>query len=381
MNIAVNTRLLRKNRLDGIGWFTYETLSRITRKHQEHQFHFIFDHAPDTDYMFAPNIVPHVLFPPARHPFLYPLWFEISIPFLLKKIQADLFLSPDGYLSLRSHIPTVAVIHDLNFEHNPEHLPALVRKYYTFFFPKFAEKAHRIATVSQFSAADIAERYHIPVEKIDVVYNGASEVFRPLDPSAISAVRKKYTSGFPYFIMVGSLHPRKNIANQLLAFDRFRSSGSCPCKFVIAGEKMWWTADLRTAFENMKHRNDVIFTGRLSQHELHQLLGASLALSYVSFFEGFGIPILEAFSSGTAVITSNTTSMPEVAGNAALYADPHSINDIADAYKTIFENHELRHKLIEMGKDRCQLFSWDKTAEKLWDSILKTGLISHRQEM
>ncbi|MCP4551073.1 MAG: glycosyltransferase family 4 protein, partial [Bacteroidetes bacterium] len=123
MRIAVNTRLLIKNKLEGVGWFTHETLRLITVQHPEHEFYFLFDRDYDNDFIFSDNITPIIIGPQARHPFLYYLWFEKSVPAVLKKLKIDLFLSPDGYLSLRSKIPSINVIHDLNFEHHPNDYP------------------------------------------------------------------------------------------------------------------------------------------------------------------------------------------------------------------------------------------------------------------
>ena len=131
MNIAINTRLLLHNRLEGIGWFTYETLKIITRSHPEHHFIFLFDRPFHEEFIFSDNITPVVLFPQSRHPFLWYWWFEFSVPAALKKHRADIFLSPDGYLSLCAKTPSLPVIHDLNFEHYPEDLPWVVRRYQT----------------------------------------------------------------------------------------------------------------------------------------------------------------------------------------------------------------------------------------------------------
>ena len=177
MKIAVNTRLLLPDKLEGIGWVAFETLKRITQAHPEHEFYFIFDRKWDERFIFSDNIIPIVAKPQARHPFLYYLWFEWSIPRILKKIKADVFLSPDAYLSLKTNVKSIAVFHDLNFEHYPEDLPFLERKYYCYFFPRYARKAAQIVTVSQFSKKDIMNLYDVPSEKISVVYNGANEEF------------------------------------------------------------------------------------------------------------------------------------------------------------------------------------------------------------
>ena len=130
MRIAVNTRLLIKNRLDGMGWYKYHTLKRMTVAHPEHEFYFIFDRPFDAEFIFSDNITPLITSPPARHPVLWYFWFEVSIPRLFSKIKPDLFLSPDGYLSLSTKVPSVPVIHDINFHHRPFDLPLSSRIFY-----------------------------------------------------------------------------------------------------------------------------------------------------------------------------------------------------------------------------------------------------------
>ena len=371
MKIAVNTRLLIKDKLEGIGWVAYETLKRITSQHPEHDFYFIFDRKYNDEFIFSENVKPIVTPPQARHPFLFYLWFEHAIPRVLKKIKADLFLSPDGYLSLSSDVPSIAVFHDLNFEHYPNDLPFLERKHYKYYFPKYAHKAKRIVTVSEFSKQDIVKQYSVAANKIDVVYNGANENFKPVDESTKKAIREKYTQGKPYFVFVGALHPRKNLVNLFKAFDKFRKTNNTETKLVIVGEKMWWTGKISEAYNQMQFKNEVIFTGRLSAEKLCQIVGSALALSYVSYFEGFGIPIVEAFYSDIPVITSNVTSMPEIAGDAALLVDPFSIDSIAEAMKKINYDKKLRENLVLKGQKRRQEFNWQKSSDKLWKSIEK----------
>lgn len=372
MRIVVNTRLLLKNKLEGIGWFAYESLKRITQNHPECEFIFVFDRKYNNDFIFSENVIPIVIPPQARHPILYYLWFEYSIPYILNKYKPDLFLSPDGYLSLSSQTKQLAVFHDLNFEYYPEDLPYLERKNYRYFFPRYARKATRIATVSEFSKNDISNLYSIPREKIDVVYNGAGETYKPLTQSEIIKTKQRISSGKPYFVFVGSLHPRKNLKNLFKAYHRFSLMNKSGIKLIIVGEKKWWTQDIENAYNEIQNKEDVIFTGRLSPQELNYVYGAALALTYVSYFEGFGIPIIEAFRSGTAVITSNVTSLPEVADDAALYVDPFSIDSIANAMNSIALDEILRNNLIEKGLKRANIFNWDITARNLWNSIEKT---------
>ncbi len=371
MIIAVNTRLLLPNRLEGIGTFAHESLKRITQTHTEHQFVFFFDRPYAPEFIYGSNITPVVVSPPTRHPSLWYLWFEWQLPRLLKKHGADLFLSPDGYLSLRSPVKQLPVIHDINFAHRPRDLKKAHALYYNHFFPRFARKASRIATVSRFSKDDIARTYGIGPEKIDVVYNGVNSCYQPASMAEQEATRRKYTAGQAYFLYVGSLHPRKNIDGLLRAYERFRQQSNRPVKLVIAGAAMFKTGTIRSTLEQMHHRDEVIFTGRLSDQELQQVLGAALALTFVPFFEGFGIPVIEAMSAGTPVICSNTSSLPEVAGKAALFVDPQQEAQIAEAMTRLAGDEALRQQFITAGNQQHQKYSWDQTAELLWQSVEK----------
>lgn len=371
MKIVVNTRLLLKNRLEGIGWFSYETLKRVTQQHPEHEFVFVFDRPYDKEFVFADNITAVELFPPTRHPVLQYIWFEHSMPRLLKKLKADLFLSTDGYASLHTKVPVVDVIHDLNFEYYPQDIPWIDSKYLKRMFPAYARKAKRVATVSEYSKNDIVNLYNVAPERIDVVYNGVNESYIPLSPQEVADVRRDLTGGEPYFVYIGALRPRKNLKTLFRAFDAYREQVTTNEKLVIIGGKKWYSEEMQKTYEAMKYKNEVVFTGSLSPEKLREALGAALALTYVSYFEGFGIPIVEAFRAGVPVITSDITSMPEVAGDAALLIDPFSRISITKAMVQMAQDEELRKELIAKGHQRQEMFTWQKSAERLWDCIEK----------
>jgi glycosyltransferase involved in cell wall biosynthesis len=371
MKIAVNTRLLLKDRLEGIGWFSYECLKRMVISHPEHEFIFFFDRPYAQEFIFASNVTPVVLHPQSRHPLLWYIFFEWSVYHALKKYRADIFISTDGWLSLRSKVKTLNVIHDLNFEHFPQFIKFSHRVYLNYFFRRFATRADRIVTVSDYSKNDIATLYNIAKDKIDVVYNGANTLYKPVNAEVKQRIKSEFTSGKPYFVFIGSLHPRKNLANLFRAFDLFRKSFTSESKLMIIGQKQWWNTEISAAYEAMEYKNEVIFTGRLTPEKLNEMLASSKALVYVSLFEGFGIPIVEAFYAETAVITATTTSMPEVAGDAAILVDPYSVTAIAEALHRIDTDDELRLSLIEKSKIRRNAFSWDLSAGKLWEAVEK----------
>lgn len=371
MNIAINTRFLLKDKLEGIGWFTHETMKRITRNHPDHQFYFFFDRNFPDEFIFSKNIEPLVLHPQSRHPVLWYWWFEHSLSVALKKVNADLFISTDGFLSLSTDVKTLLVIHDIAFEHFPETIGKLTRWYLKKYSPQFARKADRIATVSEFSKQDIMKTYGIASEKIDVVYNGAKENYKPHPAIEIKSVIEKFGLHDQYFIYAGAIQPRKNVTNLLLAFEEFKKKNPGSVRLVIAGRKAWQFEDVMQTHERMQFRDDVIFTGHLSTDDLSKLMSGALAMVYVSKFEGFGIPLIEAMNCGTPVITSNVSSMPEVAGDAALLVNPNSASEIAEAMEKISKDDQLRKTLIVKGNIQKQKFSWDKTAESLWRSAEK----------
>lgn len=370
--IAVNTRLLLKDKMDGIGYFTYETMMRIARRNPDTEFHFLFDRPYDPMFIFADNVKPVVLFPQARHPFLWYWWFEWSVARYLNKNNFDLFLSPDGYCSLSAKTPTVAVMHDIAYEHYPDFVPGIAKRYYKYFMPRFAKHAKRIATVSEYSKADIVKYYSVSPDKIDVVYSAAKDSFEPASTEEKDAIRAKYSGGKPYLIFVGSIHPRKNLKNMLLAFDAHRKARQdSVLKFIVAGAFGWQNSELKSIIDQMQYKDDVIFLGRQPLDELARLIAGAFALMYLSVFEGFGVPPLEAMRSRVPAITSPISSLPEISGDGALYADPLNPIAISDTITSLWDSPSLRKDLIEKGAIQCRLFTWDRTATLLWDCCLQ----------
>lgn len=373
MLIAVNTRFLLSNKLEGIGRFTFETLSRITRKYPEHRFLFFFDRPHSPEFIFGDNVIPVNLFPPARHPFLYMWWFEWSVARALRKYKPDVFLSTDGFLSLNTKVPSVPVIHDLAFIHYPQGIDRITLKYYHFFFPKFARKATQIVAVSNYTKQDIVKQYHIEPQKIDVVYNAPAKGFVPLADDEKTKVKQQYTNGHNYFVYVGALHPRKNIGTLLKAFDAFKQQTTSDIKLVIVGRKAWLTKEIEAAYEQMQHKHEVIFTGRVPEEDLYRITAAAHCMVYIPLFEGFGLPLVEAMACDVPAITSNVSSMPEVSGDAALLIDPLSVEQVKDAMIKITTDKALFQKLTLAAQKRKHAFSWDNSAEQLWQTLLKAS--------
>lgn len=370
MRIAVNTRFLLPHKMEGFGWYTYEITKRLVENHREHTFIFFFDRKYDPKFIFGDNVVPVVLNPPARHPILFRIWFNQSVKRALKKYKADLFFSPDGYLSLTTNIPQIGVMHDLNFEHNPEDLKPVMRNYYLKYFPKFAKKAKHIITVSEYSKQDIISSYAVPENKITAIWNGASEAFRPRDEKEQAEIREKYTNGKPFFLFVGAIHPRKNVRRLIEAYANYRKNNpDAEEELVIVGTELWDNASFDLNISN-ELKNHIRFTGHLQLEELAELMGSAKIFTFVPYFEGFGIPLVEAMRCGTPILSGDKTSLPEVAGDAALYCNPFDVNNIAESLTKLAQDEALQNTLSQKGQERSKLFSWDIAANKVWEVIV-----------
>ena len=371
MVIAVNTRFLLVDYLEGYGNFIYETFRRITEQHPEHEFIFIFDRPYDKRFLFSNNIKTVVTGPAARHPLLWKLWYDIKVPAVLKKYKADVFVSCDGFCSLGTKVPQCLVVHDLAFLHYPSAIKKSHLLFYKRYTPKFLGKAISIATVSEFSKKDIIAQYGTDAKKINVVYNGVKEIFNPINNEAKATIKNKYTDGKEYFIYAGSIHPRKNLITLLKAFSVFKKRQQTNMKLVLAGRLAWQYESFEKDLKSYKYRNDVVLTGYVEEAVLAEIIGAAYGLVYPSFFEGFGVPVLEAMRCDVPVITSADSAMQEIAKDAALYADANSHTDIANKMMLLYKDENLRKELILKGRQIVKQYSWDKTATLLWQSIEK----------
>lgn len=372
-HVAVNTRLLLPGKLEGISRFAFELLNRVVKSHPDTRFSFLFDRPFDPAFVFGENVHPYVIPPQARHPLLWYSWFHIMLPRKLNKLKPNVFFSPEFYLTSHKHIPQVSTIHDLAYEHHPEDIGKLAARYCRHYSPKYAAAAKKIITVSEFSKQDIVQTYGTSAEKIEVIYNAAGNQFQAIAENEKKKVREKFSNGKPYFHFVGTIQPRKNLENLLLAFDQFKSNNENPCQLLLVGRKGWKYEGALKAFESMRHKDAVHFTGFVSDEELNQLYAASEALAYVPYFEGFGIPLVEAMQSETAIISSNVSSLPEVAGEAALMVDPRDPAAIADALQKLWKDKVFRSQLIAKGQRQVQQFNWEQSAQKLWEVLLSAS--------
>ncbi|HMP28651.1 MAG TPA: glycosyltransferase family 1 protein [Saprospiraceae bacterium] len=359
MKVGVNARLLLSGHLEGLARYTIETVAEMAKSHPEDEFLLFFDQKVESKYLLYPNIKGVLVYCPTRHPILILLWFELFLPFYLKKYNIDVFYSADNFLSLRSKIPSLLICHDLAFKHIPEGIKTFYLKFYKIFTPYYLKKCTALGTVSNFVSSDIKSTYSLD-KSIFIAPNALPKHnFGTNNNKIISPISK------PYFIYVGSIHPRKNIESMLTAFVNFNETQNNQFAFVLIGRMAWGNKNILpfTNYENIHFLQDVEDEAKLDY------IKQSIALVYISLNEGFGIPILEGFSCQIPVITSNISSMPEVANGASLLVDPYNIDDIAHGYHHIVSDKELCAHLIKKGNQRLQDFNWTQSAAIIYEQM------------
>lgn len=357
--IALNARLLIPGKLEGTGRFTHQCYKRIIESRPDDEFLLIFDRKPPAEFDYGKRVKSICLMPPARRPWLFDLWYDYAITRALKKWKADVFVSTDGYISRRSKVPQLNVIHDINFEHNPEWLPTRYADHFRARFPVYARKAAKLCTVSEYSKGDIARTYGVDAKGVTVIPNAPDEAFQPVVDK--QGLREKNAGGNPYVVFVGSLHPRKNISGIVESFARYREMGG-KNDLLIVGSNMW---------RDEKHDSEgVHYAGRLNDDELVGAVAGAESMLYLPFFEGFGVPLVEAMACGVPVIASNVTSIPEVCGGAAYrLVDPRDAEGAAKALVELDSDEEGRKACVEAGLKRARQFNWDESAQILSGAI------------
>lgn len=368
MNIGVNTRLLLKHRMEGIAVFTWEICRRMAEQHPEDEFYFFFDRTPDPAFIGLKNIHPIVIRPQARHQILWKYWFEVALPRAFKQYDIDVFFSPESYLSLRSSIPTVMVTHDLCFLHYPQDYRAAHLRYLKKHGPLFHHRADHIIAVSETTKADIQDQYGIDSAKITVAYNAARQEFTPLGESKKVELRNDLTDGYPYVLYVGSIHPRKNVEGLVRAFGIMMERMPSDHRLILFGRWVSGHVESKRMIAESAVGDRIVLCSD-EDGFVEEIVGAADCLVYPSFYEGFGIPIVEAMACGVPVVTSGTGAMKEVGGAAAIFINPEDDENMAEGMHEALALNKNVPSIRESYKQNIDRFSWDVSAEKIYRCI------------
>lgn len=295
-----------------------------------------------------------------------------ALPQILKKMKIEVFFGTRHYLPpFNSRIRYVALVHDLI----PLRMPELFTKKHLQRFKIFTaickHQADSYIAVSEATKADILDYMKIPEEKIQVIYEGAGTNFTPeRDVAAIKETMERFGIEGDYLLCLSTVEPRKNMLRTIQAYEQYVLKNELPYKLVIVGGKGWNNGEIYDYVKEHNLSGNVIFTGYVSNEDVKNIYAGATVFIYASLYEGFGIPVLEAMQSGVPVITSNVSSMPEVAGDACILVDPYKIDEIKNAIIKVLDSKELQNEMREKGITQAKKFSWRKCSEAVHHHLL-----------
>lgn len=371
MVIAVNTKITGRDELTEDDNFVFETFSRIIKLQSAHTFVLISETKLTDAITSFENVINVVIGRQNKNPAFWYLWYNIKIPAILKKYKADVYISCDGIASLTTKVPQCIVLADLTFIHQPSSFTIKSLLFYKIFIPKSIKKANTIFAVSEFSKRNLVKQYKVNTDKIKIIYKGVNENCREISYEEKEKVKLQYTEGNEYFIYSGEIGSNKNLLNLLKAFSAFKKRQKSNMQLLIAGKTGWKSKDFFESLSLFMFKDEVKLLKDPSLEERMKITAAAYAMVYSPMFTGFISQPFEAIKSGVPVITSAKGAIPEIFGDAALYADTENFKEIAVKMMQLFRDENLRNELTGKGKIRAEKFNWDVTAALLWENIEK----------
>ncbi|MGI8857526.1 MAG: glycosyltransferase family 4 protein [Thermomicrobiales bacterium] len=289
-------------------------------------------------------------------------WEQAVAPVVTRRDRLDVLFCPVNVVPLVGRVPSVVTVHDLAFLAHPEAFHLSKRGYLSLLTRLSVQRAHRVIAVSAHTKADLVRHFHVAPGKVTVIPNAMDHRFRPAtDPAALSQFRHDHHLPERFILFVGTLEPRKNLRRLIDAFARV-ARDDCEVALVIVGGSGWMTSDLAPLVQQRNLGDRITFTGYVPDDELPRWYQAATIFCYPSLYEGFGLPVLEAMACGTPVVTSNTSAIPEVAGDAAVLIDPTDVTALADSLLALLSDAPRWEELGRAGIARSRGYSWECTA-------------------
>jgi glycosyltransferase involved in cell wall biosynthesis len=369
MRIAVDARFLQAEDKPELRDFTKEVFVRLSAQHKEHDFIFFTDSGSNGAVRLPKNVATVTITPKPTNVFLYEWWYNTKLALAIKKCTADLFIATYGLGSLTISIPQVLILRDLAFLHTRAYFPENSYSFYRRSTSRFIKRSTAIVTLSNFIKEELSKHYKVNEQIIQVIGSGTDTSFKPIKWEEREAIKEQFAEGWEYFVFTGGLHPPANLLNVLKAFSIFKKWQKTNMKLVVTGTFGPAFEKFLEKLDSYKYRNEVFIKKDVSQVELSQIVAASYAMIFPSSYEGFAVPVLNALQCHVPVITSKNGSMSEIAGDAALYVDPSSPEEIAEQMKKIYKDENLRNRMIAEGRLKSELYTWDNTAALLWQVI------------
>lgn len=373
MIIGIDASRTTAARRTGTENYSLQLVRELLTLGEAHRFRLYFNQAP------RPGLLPETA---EQRVIRFPrLWTHFRLSSEMLMHSPDLLFVPSHVLPLIHPQRCVVTVHDLGYHYYPEAHTVFQNIYLRWSTRYNARAATRVVADSEATQRDLVRHYHIPEERIRVVYPGRDESLAPVvEPMALARVRARYGLSDSYLLYVGTLHPRKNLVRLVQAFALLlRSSLSAPSplfsdlQLVLAGQKGWLYDEILAEIRNLGLTERVVLTGYVPDADLPVLVSGALAFVYPSLHEGFGLPVLEAMACATPVVCSNASSLPEVAGNAALLVDPLDTESLAEAIGRVVIDERLRRTLVERGSKQIQRFSWQRCAQEILLTLEEVG--------
>ncbi|MCM8709671.1 glycosyltransferase family 4 protein [Clostridium sp. SYSU_GA19001] len=362
MKVGIDGRGAKWYRGTGIGTYTYQLISSLNDLDKINEYLLFMPQTSITDIPFNRNFNIRNITEGGSGNF----WDEVNIPNILMDKDIELYHVPQNGVGLpkEKKCPFVITLHDIIPIKMPETVGETYLRIFNHEMPDIVSRCDGIITVSQFSKEDICKYYNFPKEKVFVTHLAAENIYRPLDSDeCYNLVQTQYGIYGEYILYVGGFSPRKNIIGLIEAFSKFKNKYKHDVKLVIAGKQGKSYEIYKKRSIDLGVENSVIFPGFIPIEHMPYVYNACKVLVYPSFYEGFGLPPVEAMACGVPVITSNVTSIPEVVGDSAIFINPYDVDELSEAIYTVFNDDKLREKLVIKGIIRSSELSWRKTAK------------------
>jgi glycosyltransferase involved in cell wall biosynthesis len=373
MTIAVNACFLPHQFPDSDGQYIINCCTALAKQHPQHQFIFITDTAPAVAFPSAKNLSTIVTGPQVKSPLRLQYWLNYKLPAVLRKQQADVLISL-GCCSLRTKIKQCLLVDDLSFLQPQNGIAKNWIRYYKNNTGKFLNKAASVIASSEFLKTTLVDTYKINDTKIEVIYKGVNEKFVPFSWQQKDTIKEQYTAGKEFFLYSGIIDTHHNLINLLKAFSFFKKRQKSNMQLVLASTAGITDTAFTKSLSSYKFKEEVKILEHCNIETLAALTAAAYALVYPVWYQGYCTVAVEAMQSGTPVITSKQSSMPEILGDAATYINQDDFNTIADKMMLLFKDEDKKNELIAKGLQQSAAHSRANAVEQIWQTIIKASL-------
>ena len=363
MRIGIEAqRIFRKNK-HGMDYVVLEEIKELQKSDNRNEY-FVFV-APGEDRCLQDSKNVHIIQIGSN---FYPLWEQFSLPRAVNQLNLDMLHCTSNTAPIRCKIPLILTLHDIIFleprdKSNKSFYQNMGWRYRRFVVPRILKKCKRIITVSDFEFNNIITKLQIPEEKMVMIYNGYNQWFRPVEDTEL--IYQQYIKEPGYFFFLGNTDPKKNTERTLIAYSKYLKLSDVKRKLLMADLDKGYLEEIINRNDIGNIRDHIVIPGYIKNADLPYIYNNAFAFLYTSLRESFGIPLLEAMACGTPVITSNTSSMPEIGGPEVIMVNPQNVQEITEKMLLLEKDEALYQKQKEIGLNRAQQFSWKYTAEQL----------------